>query len=56
MMIWMDNVNVVRGLEKRFGIERADAVWAVAENRAAYSEQLEPSWRVQLGVGSEGGL
>ena len=30
--IWVDNDNVVRGLEKRLGIERADAVWAVAEN------------------------
>ena len=28
----VDNDNVVRGLEKRLGIERADAVWAVAEN------------------------
>ena len=30
--IWVDNDNVVRGLEKRLGIERADAVWAVTEN------------------------
>ena len=28
--LWVDNANVVRGLEKRLGIERADAVWAVA--------------------------
>ena len=54
--IWVDNDNVVRGLEKRLGIERADAVWAVAENWAADSEELEPSWRVQLGVGSDGDL
>ena len=26
--IWVDNDNVVRGLEKRLGIERADAVWS----------------------------
>ena len=30
--IWVDNDNVVRGLEKRLGIERADAVWARSEN------------------------
>ena len=29
--IWVDNDNVVRGLEKRLGVERADAVWAVAD-------------------------
>ena len=29
--VWVDNDNVVRGLEKRLGIVRADAVWAVAE-------------------------
>ena len=28
--LWVDNDNVVRGLEKRLGVERADAVWAVA--------------------------
>ena len=39
--------------EKRLGIERADVVWAVAENWTADSEELEPSWRVQLGVGSD---
>ena len=51
--IWVDNDNVVRGLEKRLalGIERVDAVWAVAENWAADPQGLEPSWRVQLGVG-----
>ena len=38
------------------GIERADAVWAGAENWAADSEELEPSWKVQLGVGSDGDL
>ena len=32
--IWVDNDNVVRGLGERLGIERADAVWAVAENWA----------------------
>ena len=46
----------MRGLEKRHGIERANAVWAVAENWAAGSEELEPSWRVQPGVGSDGDL
>ena len=54
--IWVDNDNVVRGLEKRLGIERADAVWAVAENWAADSVELEPSWKFQLGVGSDGDL
>ena len=34
----------------------ADAVWAVAENRSADSEEMEPSWKVQLGVGSDGDL
>ena len=29
--IWVDNDNVVRGLEKRLGVERADAVWTRAE-------------------------
>ena len=48
MRTWVDNDNVVRGLEKRLGIERADAVcmWSVAENWAADSQELEPSWRV----------
>ena len=36
MRLWVDNDNVVRGLEKRLGIERADAradaVWAVAKD------------------------
>ena len=50
------DANVVRGLEKRLGIERADAVWEVAENWAADSQELEPSWRVQLGVGADGDL
>ena len=54
--IWVDNDNVVRGLEKRLGIERVDAIWTVAENWAADSEELEPNWRVQLGVGSDGDM
>ena len=54
--VWVDNDNVVRGLEKRLGIERADAVWAVTENWSADSEEMEPSWKVQLGVGSDGDL
>ena len=29
--IWVGNDNVVRGLEERLGVERADAVWAVAD-------------------------
>ena len=41
--IWVDNDNVVRGLEKRLGIVRADAVWAVAETWGADSQELEPS-------------
>ena len=54
--IWVDNDNdnVVRGLEKRLGTERADAVWAVAEDRTADSQELEPRWRAQLGVGANG--
>ena len=32
LVVWVDNDNVVRGLEKRRRIERADAAWAVAEN------------------------
>ena len=43
--IWVDNDNVVRGLEKRLGIERADAVWSVAEDWAADSQGLEGSTR-----------
>ena len=35
----------MRGLEKRLGIERADAVWAVAENWSADSQEVESSWR-----------
>ena len=54
--LWVDNDNVVRGLEKRLGVERADAVWAVAETWGAGSQELEPSWRVQLGVGTDGDL
>ena len=53
MRIWVDNDNVVRGLEKRLGIERADAVWAVAEDWAADSQEMESSWRVQLGLGAD---
>ena len=30
--VWVDNENVVKGLEKRLGIERADAMWSAAEN------------------------
>ena len=54
--IWVDNDNVVRGLEERLGVERAHAVWAVAENLAAASQEVEPSRRVQLGVGVGGDL
>ena len=43
MRIWVDNDNVVRGLEKRLGIERPEVVWAVAKNWAAGLEELEPS-------------
>ena len=41
--VWVDSDNVVRGLEKRLGIERADAVWAVAENLVGGSHKVEPS-------------
>ena len=54
--ICVDNDNVMRGLEKRLGIERADAVWSVAEDWAADSHELEPGWKVQLGVGADGDL
>ena len=40
----------------RFGIERADAVWAVAADWTADLQEMEPSWRVQLGVGADGDL
>ena len=52
----MDNDNVVRGLEKRLGIERADAVWAVAESWASGAGEGEDDWRVQLGESSDGDL
>ena len=52
----MNNDNVVRGLENRLGIERTDAVLAVAEDLTADSQMMEPSWRVQLGVGADGDL
>ena len=54
--IWVDNGNVVRGLEKMLRIERADAVWAVAEDWSFDPQEVESSWRVQLGVGANGGL
>ena len=56
MRIWVDNDNMVRGLEEGLGVERADAVWAVAENWSADSQEVESSWRVQLGVGADGDL
>ena len=56
--IWVDNNNVVRGLEKRLGIERADAVWARSTSKNWFGSALEEgdSWRVQLGEGSDGDL
>ena len=30
--LWVDNGNVVRGLEKRLGVARANVVWAEAED------------------------
>ena len=54
--IWVDNDNVIRGLEKRLGIERADAVWARSEDWAGSALGEEESWRVQLGEGSDGDL
>ena len=42
-MIWVDNGNVVRGLGKRLGVERADAVWAVAEDWTGSSGGPKPS-------------
>ena len=45
--LWGDNDNVVRGMEKRLGIERADAVWAVAENWASGAGEGGDGWRVQ---------
>ena len=54
--IWVDNDNVVRGLEKRLGVERADAVWARSEAWAGSTQEGGDSWRVQLGEGSDGDL
>ena len=54
--IWVDNDNVVRGLEKRLGVERADAVWARSEDWAGSTQEEGDSWRVQLGEGSDGDL
>ena len=54
--IWVDIDNVARGLEKRLGSEKAGAVWARAADWTAGSQELEPSWRVQLGVGADGDL
>ena len=54
--IWVDNANVVRRLEKRLGIERADAVWARFEDRSGSASEEGDNWRVQLGVGSDGDL
>ena len=51
--IWVDNDNVVRGLERRLGVERADAVWARSENWSGSALEEGDSWRVQLGEGSE---
>ena len=44
MRIWVDNDNVVGGLEKRLGIERADAVWARSENWAGNALEKGDSW------------
>jgi ribonuclease HI len=54
--IWVDNDNVVRGLEKRLGVERADAVWARSEVWAGSTQEEGDNWRVQLGEGSDGDL
>ena len=43
--IWVDNDNVVMGLETRLGIERVDAVWSVAEDWAVGSQEPESSCR-----------
>jgi hypothetical protein len=45
--IWVDNDNVVRGLERRLGVERADAVWARAEDWTGSTMEEGGSWRVQ---------
>ena len=47
---------MVGGLEERLGIERAYAVWAVAENCLSDPQEVESSWRVQLGVGADGDM
>ena len=54
--IWIDNDNVVRGLEKRLGIERADAVWAVSESWAPTADAGSDDWRVQMGESADGDL
>ena len=56
MRIWIDNDNVVRGLEKRLGIERADAVWAVSESWAPTADAGSDDWRVQMGESADGDL
>ena len=52
----MDNDNVVRGLERRLGIERADAVWTEADAWGSNQDADADDWRVQLGAGSDGDL
>ena len=54
--IWVDNDNVVRGPEKRLGIERAGAVWARSDDWSVSALEEGDSWRVQLGEGSDGDL
>ena len=54
--IWVNNNNVVKGLEKRLGIERADALWARSENWAGSALEERENWRVQLGEGSDSDL
>ena len=44
------------GLEKRLGVERADAVWARSEVWAGSTQEEGDNWRVQLGEGSDGDL
>ena len=49
--IWVDNDNVVRGLEKRLGIERPDAVWARSEDWACSALEEGDSRRARVGEG-----
>ena len=49
LLVGMRNGNVVRRLGERLGMERDDAVWAVAESWAGSTLEEGDILRVQLG-------